>query len=87
LLCGRLIKQLKQHEHHKDLRHVRKLESRGGTSFTRPGTIDDMNAAIIVLLVLLATGVVVSPLLRMRAWLKNTPPAQELRPPLDEEIE
>jgi hypothetical protein len=46
-----------------------------------------MNAVIIVLLILLATGVVVSPLLRMRAWLKRTPPAQELAPPPDEEIE
>jgi hypothetical protein len=46
-----------------------------------------MNAAIIVLLILLATGVVVSPLLRLRAWLQKTPPAQELAPPPDEEIE
>jgi hypothetical protein len=40
-----------------------------------------MNAAIVVLLILLATGVVVGPLLRLRAWLKNSPPAQELQPP------
>jgi hypothetical protein len=52
-----------------------------------PGTIDEVNAAIIVLLILLATGIVVSPLLRMRAWLKKSPPAQELQPPPDEEIE
>jgi len=46
-----------------------------------------VNAAIIVLLLLLATGIVVSPLLRMRAWLKKSPPAQELHPPLDEELD
>jgi hypothetical protein len=63
------------------------LESLAAIYFTRPGTIDDMNAVIIVLLILLATGIVVSPLLRMRAWLKKTPPAQELAPPRDEEIE
>jgi hypothetical protein len=40
-----------------------------------------MNAAIVVLLILLAAGVVVGPLVRMRAWLKNSPPAQELQPP------
>jgi hypothetical protein len=44
-----------------------------------------VNAAIIVLLILLATGIVVSPLLRMRAWLNKPPPAQELQPPLDDE--
>jgi hypothetical protein len=46
-----------------------------------------MNAAIIVLLILLATGVVVSPLIRMRAWLKQSPPAPELPPPPDEDPE
>jgi hypothetical protein len=44
-----------------------------------------VNAAIIVLLILLATGVVVSPLLRLRAWLKRTPPAQEFQSPPDED--
>jgi hypothetical protein len=44
-----------------------------------------VNAAIIVLLILLAIGVVVSPLLRMRTWLKKSPPAPELEPPPDEE--
>jgi hypothetical protein len=53
----------------------------------RAGTIDDVNAVIIVLLILLATGVVVSPLIRMRAWLKQSPPAQELQPPPDDESE
>jgi hypothetical protein len=47
----------------------------------RTGTIEGMNAAIVVLLILLATGVVVAPLLRLRAWLKNSPPAQEFQPP------
>ncbi|HYX98988.1 MAG TPA: hypothetical protein VE908_05470 [Mycobacterium sp.] len=44
-----------------------------------------MNAAIIALLILLATGIVVSPLLRLRAWLKRTPPAQEFQPPPDDD--
>jgi hypothetical protein len=48
---------------------------------SRTGTIDGMNAAIVVLLILLATGVVVAPLLRLRAWLKNSPTAQEFQPP------
>jgi hypothetical protein len=63
------------------------FESQGAIYFTRPGTIEDMNAAITVLLILLATGVVVTPLLRMRAWLNKTPPAQDLQLPPDEEIE
>jgi hypothetical protein len=46
-----------------------------------------MNTAIVVILILLATGVVVSPLLRLRAWLKNSPPGQEFQPPPDEESE
>jgi hypothetical protein len=46
-----------------------------------------VNAAIIVLLILLATGVVVSPLLRLRAWLKTTPPAQEFQLPPDEDAD
>jgi hypothetical protein len=54
---------------------------------TKPGTIDHVSAVLIVLLILLATGIVVSPLLRMRAWLKKSPPAQELQPPLDEELD
>lgn len=53
----------------------------------RPVTIDDMNTAIVVMLILLATGVVVSPLLRLRAWLKRTPPAQEFQPPPDEDAD
>ncbi|HEX4392325.1 MAG TPA: hypothetical protein VH084_12425 [Mycobacterium sp.] len=46
-----------------------------------------MNAAIIVLLILLAAGVVVSPLLRLRAWLRRTPPAQEFQQPPDEDAD
>jgi hypothetical protein len=53
----------------------------------RSVTIEIVNAAIIVLLILLATGVVVSPLLRLRAWLKRTPPAQEFQPPPDEDAD
>jgi hypothetical protein len=46
-----------------------------------------MNAAIIVLLVLLATGVVISPILRLRAWLQRTPPGEEFQPPApDDEL-
>jgi hypothetical protein len=44
-----------------------------------------MNAAIIVLLILLAIGIVLSPMLRMRAWLAKSPPAQE--PPPDDQPE
>jgi hypothetical protein len=51
----------------------------------QPGTIERMNAAIIVLLILLATGVVISPILRLRAWLKRSPPGQEFQPPPDED--
>jgi hypothetical protein len=46
-----------------------------------------VNAAIIVVLILLATGVVVSPLLRLRAWLKRTPDAQEVQPPPEEDLD
>jgi hypothetical protein len=53
----------------------------------RPVTIESVNAAIIVLLILLATGVVVSPLLRLRAWLKRSPPGQEFQPPPDEDAD
>jgi hypothetical protein len=44
-----------------------------------------VNAAIIVLLILLATGVVISPILRLRAWLNRSPSGQEFQPPADEE--
>jgi hypothetical protein len=44
-----------------------------------------MHAAIIALLILLATGVVISPILRLRAWLKRSPPGQEFRPPPEED--
>jgi hypothetical protein len=47
--------------------------------------MESVNAAIIVLLILLATGVVVSPILRLRAWLKRSPPGQEFQPPPDED--
>jgi len=53
----------------------------------RPVTIEIVNAAIIVLLILLAAGVVVSPILRLRAWLKRSPPGQEFQPPPDEDAE
>ncbi|HEY1840950.1 MAG TPA: hypothetical protein VGG53_12150 [Mycobacterium sp.] len=43
-----------------------------------------MNTAIVVILILLATGIVVGPLLRLRVWLKNSPPGQEFQPPRDE---
>jgi hypothetical protein len=43
-----------------------------------------MNTAIVVLLILLAVGIVLSPLIRMKAWLQKSPPAQELPPPDDE---
>jgi hypothetical protein len=46
-----------------------------------------MNTAIVVLLILLAVGIVLSPLIRMKAWLQKSPPAQELPPPPDDEPE
>jgi hypothetical protein len=44
-----------------------------------------VNAAIIALLILLATGVVISPILRLRAWLNRSPPGQEFQPPPDDD--
>jgi hypothetical protein len=46
-----------------------------------------VTAVIAVLLVLLAVGIVASGLLRLRKWLMNSPPGQELQPPPDDEIE
>jgi hypothetical protein len=65
------------------LRQISEYQRRSYSA--RPVTIEIMNAAIIVLLILLATGVVVSPILRLRAWLKRSPPGQEFQPPPDEE--
>lgn len=62
-------------------------EYRWRNNSPRPVTIEIVNAAVIVLLILLATGVVVSPLVRLRAWLKRTPPAQEFQPPPDEDAD
>ncbi|MFZ1163482.1 hypothetical protein [Mycobacterium sp.] len=44
-----------------------------------------MNAAIVALLILLAAGIVVGPLIRLRAWLKSSPPGQEFQSPPDED--
>jgi hypothetical protein len=49
-----------------------------------PVTIEGMNAAIVVILILLAVGIVVAPLLRLKKWLKSSPPGQEFQPPLDD---
>jgi hypothetical protein len=46
-----------------------------------------VTAAIVVVLVLMALGIVVESLLRLRKWLNNSPPAQEFRPPRDDESE
>jgi hypothetical protein len=46
-----------------------------------------MNTAIVVLLIVLAIGIVLSPLIRMRAWLQKSPPPQELQPPPDDQSE
>jgi hypothetical protein len=67
------------------LRQISEYQRRSNSP--RPVTIEIVNAAIIVLLILLATGVVVSPLLRLRAWLKRSPPGQEFQPPPDEDAE
>jgi hypothetical protein len=44
-----------------------------------------VTAVIVVLLVLLAIGILANGLLRLRRWLQNSPPGQELQPPLDDE--
>lgn len=49
-----------------------------------PVTIEGMNAAIVVILILLAIGIVVAPLLRLKKWLNSSPPGQEFQPPLDD---
>jgi hypothetical protein len=36
--------------------------------------MEGVSAAIVVILILLAVSVVVGPLLRLRKWLKNSPP-------------
>jgi hypothetical protein len=46
-----------------------------------------VTAVIAVLVVLVAIGIVASGLLRLRRWLMNSPPGQELQPPLDDELE
>jgi hypothetical protein len=75
--------QLLQHWHH-SIRIARANIS--ALLAARTGTMEAMNAAIVVLLILLATGVVVGPLLRLRAWMRNSAPAQEFQqePPDDE---
>jgi hypothetical protein len=48
----------------------------------RPVTIEDVTTAIIVVtLVLLALGIVINQLFRLRDWMKNSPP---LPPPEDD---
>ena len=46
-----------------------------------------MNTAIVVLLILLAIGIVLSPLIRMKAWLQKSPPPPLLQPPPDDETD
>ena len=67
------------------LRQISEYQRRSNSP--RPVTIEIVNAAVIVLVILLAAGVVVSPLLRLRAWLKRSPPGQEFQPPPDEDAE
>jgi hypothetical protein len=40
-------------------------------------------AVIVVLLSLLAIGIVVESLLRLRKWLNNSPPGHDVQPPRD----
>jgi hypothetical protein len=42
-----------------------------------------VSAAIWVILILLAIGIVVESLLRLRKYLNNSPPGQETKPPPD----
>jgi hypothetical protein len=46
-----------------------------------------VNAAIVVVLVLMALGIVGGSLLRLRDYLNKSAPAQEFQPPLDDEDE
>jgi hypothetical protein len=42
-----------------------------------------VTAAIVVILALLAIGIVVESLLRLRNWLNNSPPGHDVQPPAD----
>jgi hypothetical protein len=49
----------------------------------RPVTIEDVTAAMIVVLILLGIGIVVAPLLRLREWLRKSPPGPDANEPPD----
>jgi hypothetical protein len=46
-------------------------------------TIEDMSAAIVVVVILLGIGIVVDQLLRLRKWLQKSPPGQDAQEPPD----
>jgi hypothetical protein len=46
-----------------------------------PVTIEDVSAAIVVVLMLLGIGIVVDSLLRLRRWLQKSPPGPEAEEP------
>jgi hypothetical protein len=48
-----------------------------------PVTIEDVSAAIVVVLILLGIGIVVDQLLRLRKWLRNSPTGQDVQEPPD----
>jgi hypothetical protein len=54
----------------------------GATQF-RPVTIEDVSAAIVVVLILVGIGIVVDQLLRLRKWLQKSPPGQDVQEPPD----
>jgi hypothetical protein len=47
----------------------------------RPVTIEDVSAAIVVVLILVGVGIVVDQLFRLRKWLQKPPPPQSHEPP------
>jgi hypothetical protein len=42
-----------------------------------------VGTAIVVMLALLAVGIVIDQLFRLRKWLKNSPPSRDIREPPD----
>jgi hypothetical protein len=49
----------------------------------RPVTIEDVSAAIVVVLILLGIGIVVDQLFRLKKWLQKSPPSHDVQEPPD----
>jgi hypothetical protein len=54
-----------------------------GATEHRPVTIEDVSAAIVVVLILLGIGIVVDQLFRLKKWLQKSPPSQDVQEPPD----